>query len=425
MAEHSVNDLSYGHYGELFYDTEQEKWISREQLVKGESLQALGYPKTYHQSTADNEDAGQASIRSRRSARVKRVTGKLQRLTPGFGFADDTLEDHAEDLDTFAERLADDEWRVSDLLIHAKLQAHDGRRLRSYDLLAFPGGDRGDILRVVELRDARTGWGMDKKSAWLKTKEVRDVDSMSWQADGQIRQICFADNQVEERHPLLAVRTAKSVTVLLPRILADADARSRHAGTDGTPRIVLDEVVDWQSESIHNVEFVDLAFNPWFPSTLAAITEDGQFHLWTLLPFRRTFDDAETVVGESADLDFDEDDNGWQKIVWTSSSSFIICNRRRVKAFRRRGNEAICFNQDVLASDSNHIITDIRKSPIEDVGLFITTTSHIMYIRSSRDMRNVEADLSYNIVFSWRHNRDHRDTSLRLSFVEEQENGEH
>lgn len=418
-----MNDLSYGHYGELFYDTDQQKWLSRKHLVNGESLQSLGNPKTYNGSKPDDEDEGKPKKRGAPITRAKRSIAQLQKVMPGFGFADDILEDHASDLDAFARKPAEEDWKVSDLLVHAEVQVHDGRKIRRCGFLAFPGGDSGDILRVVELRDARTGWGMDKKSAWLKTKEIREIDSTSWQADGRIRQICFAHNQVEERHPMLAVRTARSVTVLLPRLSTDVETPSHLALTAGTSRILLEEVVHFPIEAVNNIEFVDLAFNPWFPSTLAAVSEYGQFYLWTLLPFRQTFDQNETVTGESTDLDLEDDDNGWHKILWTSNSSFIICNRRRVKAFRRRGKDAICMNQDVLASDPNHIITDLRRSPIEDIGLFITTTSHIMYLRSSRDMRNSEADLSYTTVFSWRHNRDHHDTSLKLSFAEEQENG--
>jgi len=417
MTEHSVNDLSYGHLGELVYDTEQHKWLSTRHTTTGEGLKALGVVKTY----VSSETAGTSGDPFERK---RYGNGYLYGNLPVMGPVP-----HEELKQLVAETEQPgfdhkDDWKILERVIHAKLRVWD-QQGRRRNVLVFPGGASGSILKTIVLRDARQGWGIDRSnSAWLKTFDLKEVNSTSWQADGNIRQICFATNYVDDPHPLLAFRTARSITVVSPRIPVHQDTTSHAtiAGDHATTRIHLEQVLKLGVEAMNGAEFVDLSFNPWFPTTLAAITEHGKWYLRTLLPRYHTVEYSENLHGYFGDLDEDDGiDDGWHRILWTSNSTFIICNRKKLKAYRRQGQVVTCINSDVLVAQSTVIIIDLKRSPVEDFAIFITTSTHIIFLRINRDLRNSEADPTFSILLSWRHNRSIDDRTLRLSFIEEEE----
>lgn len=424
MAERSVNDLSYGHFGELYYDNQTQQWLSKRHQSYSEGLQALGRARTYAEPEILHEDVPD-NPKVYRGQLADHASHALASTVPEFGFAQTTLKNHSSDWTENAAKRSEEDWKFGDLLAIAKLHTEhtSGHRTKECNVLAYPSGGAGDIMKLTELRDAREGWGVDRKSAWLKTFEVREADSSTYFADGKIRQICFARNQVDESHPLLAVRTAMSITVFLPQIYLSAESAEKVNGdhSGNCSRIALQQVNKFSIEGNGLVEFVDISFNPWFPTLLAAVLEDGRYHLWTLLPGQHTWDQKDSIEGDIGELDFEniEVDN-WHRIVWMSNSTFIVSTRTHLKAFRRRGANVVCINQDVLATNKVNIIVDVRRSPIDDSCIFVTNTTHIMCLFGTRNVRNVDADPSFTIALSWRHYRDPNDLSLKISFIEEE-----
>jgi RNA polymerase I-specific transcription initiation factor RRN6 len=420
MTEHSVNDLSYGHFGQLIYDTEQHEWLSSRHTTKGEGLKALGVVKTY----VTSETVGRPDLRRGQSKSKNYGNGYLYRKLPVMGMvAPEELTQLVAETEQPGFDHKDD-WKILERVVHAKLRVWD-QQGRRHNVLVFPGGAAGSILKTIVLRDARQGWGIDRSnSAWLRTLDLKEVNSTSWQADGNIRQICFATNYVDEPHPLLAFRTPRSITVVSPRIpvLQDTTSHATIADDHATTRIHLEQVLKLGVEAMNGAEFVDLSFNPWFPTTLAAVTEHGRWYLRTLLSRLHTVEYSENLDGYFGDFDEDDaPDDRWHRILWTSNSTFIICNRNILKAYRRQGQIVTCINADVLASQSTIIIIDLKRSPTEDSCIFITTATHIIYLRVNRDLRNSEAKQTFSILLSWRHNRSTGDKTLRMSFIEEEE----
>jgi len=424
MAERSVNDLSYGHFGELYYDNQIQQWLSKRHQSYGAGLQALGRARTYVEPEILYEDA---PVKSKvyPGQLADDASHALSSTIPEFGLAPATLDNHTSDWTETAAKRSEEDWKFGDVLALAKLHTEhtSGHRIKECNVLAFPSGGAGDILKLTELRDAREGWGVDRKSAWLKTFEVRETDSSTYIADGKIRQICFARNQVDESHPLLAVRTAMSITVFLPQIYLSAESADKinRVNSGNGSRIALQQVNKFSIEGNGLIEFVDIAFNPWFPTLLAAVLEDGRYHLWTLLPGQHTWDQKDSIEGDIGDPEVeDTETDNWHKIVWMSNSTFIVSTRTHLKAFRRRGAKVVCINQDVLATNGVNIILDVRRSPVDDSCIFVTNTTHIMCLSSTRNVRNVDADPSFTIALSWRHYRDPNDFSLKVSFIEEE-----
>lgn len=422
MAEHSVNDLSYGHFGELYYDTGKQQWLAKRHQSAGESLQALSTSKTYVEPAILEQTVSQ-DPRLYIGNRVEKAWSLLSTI-PDFGFAQTTLKNHILDWTEPATKVAEQDWKSGDLLAYAKLRSEHtpGRRIRESNVLAFPSGGAGDVMKLTELREARHGWGLDRKSAWLKTLEIRETGSTTYFADGRIRQICFASNQVDETHPLLAARTAMSITVFLPQVYLSAEPadQANRAQIRSGSRISLQQVFRFSIEGNGLIEFIDMSFNPWFPTTLAAVLEDGRYHLWSLLPGQHTWDQNDSIESDIGDFNADDTaKDDWHRIVWMSNSTFLVATRRHLKAFRRKGPDATCINQDVLAIDGNHTILDVRRSPIDDSCIFVTNATHVMCLRGTRNLRNVDADLSFTISLSWRHYRDPNDLTLKLSLVEE------
>jgi len=424
MAERSVNDLSYGHFGELYYDSQTQKWLSRRHQASGAGLQALGRARIYVEPEILQEDVA-TDFKKFRGQRADRASHVLSSIIPDFGLARTTLENHTSDWTESASRQYEEEWKSGDLLALAKLHSEHapGHRTKKCTVLAFPSGGAGSILKLTELRDARHGWGVDRKSAWLKTFKVREADSATYYADGKIRQICFAKNRVDDSHPLLAVRTAMSITVFMPRIFLSAESAGQvtrgHVGN--ASRIALQQINRFSIDGNGLVEFVDISFNPWFPTLLAAVLEDGRYYLWTLLPGQHTWDQKDSIEGDIGDLDSqDTAIDNWHRIVWMSNSTFIVSTRTHLKGYRRRGANVKCTNQDVLATNGENTILDVRRNPIDDSCVFVTNTTHVICLHGERNVRNVDADLSFTIALSWRHYRDPDDLSLRLSFIVEE-----
>ena len=86
----------------------------------------------------------------------------------------------------------------------------------------------------------------------------------------------------------------------------DANSNAILADDYATTRIHLEQVLKLGVEAMNGTEFVDLSFNPWFPTTLAAVTEHGRWYLRTLLPRHHTVEYSENLDGYFGD--FDEDD---------------------------------------------------------------------------------------------------------------------
>jgi hypothetical protein len=414
MAESSANDLFIGAFGKLFYDTEQQRWLSTRRITsKGDGLHALGLPREYIASDVADEPSQAAT--PRRSHEAKLAIKDLQRAIPAFGLVThpELEEDYAPEFRKKPESLVEG-WKMGDLIAQTTVH-QSGNRHQFSRIIALPTSDSGNLLKVFELRDARQGWGLSKYDAWLKTYELHDVDSVSFQADGRIRQICVARSQVNEPHSMLAVRTAKTITVILTQLLPAEFAQARRATLS---RLKLEEVYTFGIEAFEGAEFIGMDFCPWFPSSFALVAESGKWLLATVLPGQNRIEENDTLQGE-VDPPDDVPEDKWHSVLWTSINSFVVCNRSHLKAFRRRGNNVMTINEDVIASQTKLTILDMRRSPIDDTGIFITTTRHILYLRGQQDVNNVQADITYSIILSWRHNRDPNDHSLRLILVEE------
>lgn len=415
MAESSANDLFVGAFGKLFYDAEQQKWLSTRRITaKGDGLHPLGLAREFIQPQVARQPTHEETTKHNHKARL--ALRNLQRAIPAFGLGSypDLEENYAPEFRRGPESLVEG-WKVGDLIGQTTLHLM-GDRKRSSPIIAMPAGDSGNVLKAFELRDARQGWGLSKKDAWLKTYEMHELDSISVRADGRIRQVCFAKAQDEGSHPLLAIRTAKTIATYLPQLLSPETSQSMTGST--ASRIQLEEVHTFGIEALEGAEFVAMDFCPWFPSSFAAVAESGKWLLATLVPGQNRIEESDTVHGE-VDPPDDAPNDKWHSVLWTSINSFVVCNRFQLKAFRRQGNVVTTINEDVIASQTKLTILDMRRSPVDNMGIFITTTTHIMYLRGHQDADDVHADITFSIILSWRHNRDLHDDSLRLILVQE------
>lgn len=428
MTENSVDDLHYGHYGEIIYDQQNHAWISKRALVKTNSkLRRVGVSVQYAAASyLESSISGNEKLEYH--ARQRNVR-KFVIAHPEAALAYPLLLEFLPIREDTAGTFNDDIHSVGDLIAVGKARAVDvsngGSRHVLHSLLAVAGnGENGQFVNMFEMRSARQGWEHDQ-SIWLNAFDIKETESARWESDGgHIRQICFAQG-VEDDTTLLAVRTATSITIMRPLYQDNPIIRTRVAGHPSS-RILPNPLITLRMPPLGNAECADVAFNPWYQRQLAAVNSAGCFVVWTFQGNQLV--EAENLGGNmSEQFSVDDEDrdafhhyDGWHKISWIgNANTIVVCNRTRLEAFELRGQTIVAESTDLLAAHSPVWVLDMRKSPFRDDDLFIITTTNILWLRFRRDHisgKNLSFRGLFETIFSWRHDRDIKDMTLQLSF---------
>ncbi|KAL4751544.1 hypothetical protein BDW72DRAFT_203076 [Aspergillus terricola var. indicus] len=423
MDDNVPKSLHYGHLGKPVYHPESRSWEFLRTLVHPPRISFTGVTKTTVLSPI---------ISTEQSSTIKRsiLSRGYPELVAGYGLA------HSETLShtiTTASRACNT--LVSALLDFGRAVDFDidtsGRR--AVPIVAFASGECGNTISLrtiahdtVELEQTTL--------TQLRVPTIGDHDRIEWHMDGApIRQICFSNAQ-DERATFMAVRFSSTFVfrplyrrtpVSVPIQRTNNDVFLDHQVSRLDPNFLLEISTSHTGGAVH----ADVKFNPWNPSQLAIVDEDGNWGVWELRnQHKRNKDNWAASCVTSGTLPWAgvEDQNagahgrhdGWLAIEWAvNGNHLIVCDRRCSMLYRMEENRAYPCSMELSFNRPSEWILGTRRSTRNPSHVFILTTSQLVWFEVTPASIPVDDDigLSLSSRLSWRHFRDSDDTTLQLA----------
>lgn len=301
---------------------------------------------------------------------------------------------------------------------------------------AVVGGIVGDIVVLVRLNQEHISW-RENTTTQLESSIFQGGIESSWNGHGgTIQQLCFA--QVTENQQVwLAVRFSANITVL-PLLITEkgllispglrlsqgVDHSRRFRSPSSTP-------LRLQYPRARGCPHVDVAFNPWKPRQLAVVDQEGHWSISVIE--RRSQREALwqiTVVtsghvrgGLAEDREPGGDlDDGWGRIIWLGDANTIaVASRNLLAAFSVEGIPQRLKVPHLGLAQFNDRILDLKRSTPDGGQAFVLTSTRMLLLQSRRrrDQTSQSTNVEISILLSWKHLRDPRDLSLKLSVVQD------
>ncbi|KAI9785760.1 MAG: hypothetical protein M1839_008777 [Geoglossum umbratile] len=450
MAERRVNDLSYGHFGQAVYEPSRKEWIFTRQPGIRNQLRPIAPPRV---SIPPSLRLVEPEKRPQRQA-LQQQTQLLGRhhpeLVPGLTLLPSLL--HTSQLITSLTTVHDP--TISTLLAFGRAVDIDNQRsgARTIPVAAIAGGEAGEAVKIIHVRDERVRWG-GHKGVRLSMPEVGGGEEGWWFGDGApVRQICFGDSESGNtcasttlvvamsksidtsllHLAWLAIRLPASTIILRPlyhRLPTVTGASSKRWDFS---RINPNHLFTISMSRTGGVSHSDVAFNPWYNRQCAVIDQNGQWSVWDLegQKKKRNLSDAKArQSGSVLDNSFGGNANGnttgedgWAAVCWAGDvSTLVVCNRRHLAVFDLKSDPPTRLKVPQLDLERTpNWILSMRRSPINNSHLFVVTTSQVFKLEicgNNPDIRPGNWKAGARILLSWRHFRDGDDTSLRLEVL--------
>lgn len=334
----------------------------------------------------------------------------------------------------------------SDLLAFGK--AVDSTRERYIPIAALSGGAAGELLRLVLL----TGEDIGLRDKWDgKIRRLTTAGGCQgwWSGNGSpIQQLCFATTKNTGKQ-WLGVRYHGATSILCPLLKPASSSRrgtelsvSRHQPFE----IATNHVTTIPIQRTGGSDHADLSFNPWNHRQLAIVDQEGFWGIWILEKQVHRKDLWMTKAGLSGqvsetletgpDRGMSRQKNdtkhskrsskyGWGAIVWAGDgNTLVVANRRTLSVYHISETLQRLNVPDLFLSENADWILDVRRSPLDDSHIFLTTSSRIFWLRVLPLGKNddyPDAEPGISILLSWRHFRDRDDISLRMSLLKDED----
>jgi RNA polymerase I-specific transcription initiation factor RRN6 len=405
MADQDWNGLPYGHFGNAFYQSEEQAWQFERipdqprilELVEGSEV---AVPSQILPPSEPTKTAPSGPPHALRDKQIAELIKSAPTLQPGSSLLRPLLG---------ASEAIEDATRQHDPLRGQLLsfgRVFDESTRRSTQLVAFVAGSTGSDVRVAQVQLQKQGWD-DSRDVWLEVPVVIGEET-TWKSEGSpIQQICFAQ-PLESGENLLAVRTNSRVSIFKP-ILREA----------GPMRLRLRLLFERSTGQNESVPHADAAFNPWFPRQFAMVDQHAQWRVWE---FRsRESSDATCICSSQVDEENPPKNNlddGWARLLWVCNpNTVVVAKRRSVQLFDVNSGAAKLQDIDVKASDVSSWVLDIATAPTNPAQLFVLTTTHLYLFNLEERDGEVRAKLSMRV----RHFRSPEDITLRLTLFRDED----
>ena len=407
MADQDWNGLPYGHFGNAFYQSEEQTWHFGRipdqprvlKLVEGSEIAVPSQisPRVVPTKTAFNHANPPHILRDKQIAELVNLVPSLQPaaslLRPLIG-ASEAIEDATRHHDPVKGQLLSF-GRVFDESIR-----------RSTQLVAFAAGSTGSDVRVAQVQLQKQGWD-DSRDVWLEVPVVIGEET-TWRSEGSpAQQILFAQ-PLESGENLLAIRTNSRVSIFKP-ILQEA----------GPMRLRLRMLFERSTGQNQGVSHADAAFNPWFPRQFAMVDQHGKWRVWE---FRsRQSSDATCICSSSPDEENPAKtnlDDGWARLLWVCNpNTIVVAKRRSVVLYDVNLGADKLQDVDVKVSDVSSWVVDIATAPTDPTHLLVLTTTHLYLFHVGERDGEVRAKFLMRI----RHFRSPEDVTLRLTLFRDKD----
>ncbi|OCL12444.1 hypothetical protein AOQ84DRAFT_437008 [Glonium stellatum] len=439
MAEFSVNDLNFGHFGEAVYHPESQEWLFSRKPGRRRVLQVLGPFKASIPPSIRSEHP--LSLDIKRPTHVFQTrTQSLVRSNPEIVPAFELLTPLARVSAAIISQVSNYDPVNGDLLAYGRAADVDNKRGKGrVRVAAIAAGEGREVLRLIQIREGRQGWREDR-SVWLEVPTL-DGESGWWVGDGApIRQLCFAYS--DDRATFLAVRMPTKTVIFRPLYHSSPVAPPNLPPYQLPPsRLNPYPVLSISIDQTGGVPHADVAFNPWYQRQVAFIDQEGAWSIWdiagqqrkrlgytaecfktgTLVPLKP---EPEDQVPKGAP----DHEDGWARILWVGDVNTIVaCSRRQLALFDLRGGigkttRLKCPTLD-MPRTANWIL-DTKRSPQNHHQFFVLTSSHLFLLEVQcldNEDDDSEEKAGANVILSWRHFRGIEDITLQLTMVGEGE----
>jgi len=407
MADQDWSSLPYGHFGNAFYQTEEQSWHFERipdqprvlELIEGSEAAAPTQksPLPGLTTTKPSLFGPPHILRDKEIADLVNLVPALQPATnllrPLLG-ASEAVEDATRRHDPVK----------GQLLSFGRV--FDESTRRSTQLVAFAAGFTGSDVQVAQVQLQKHGWD-DSRDVWLEVPVVTGEET-TWRSQGSpVQQICFAQ-PIESGENLLVIRTSSRVFIFKP-ILREA----------GPMRLQLRLLFERSTGQNKGIPHADAAFNPWFPRQFAMVDQHAQWCVWE---FRsRESSDATCICSSIVDEESPPKttlDDGWARLLWVCNpNTVVVAKRRSVSLYDVNSGANKLQDIDVKVSDVSSWVVDIATAPADPARLLVLTTTHLYLFSAEERDGEVRATLSMRI----RHFRSPEDITLRLTLFRDED----
>lgn len=404
MGDRADNDLSYGHYGDAIYDTDEQKWHFERLPNQAYALEPLGEPKLVVEPSLIEIKASDSNEFP--STRCEKQIKDLVKQHPEVQPATDLLTPLLRISEAVEQATARHDTARSSLLSSGSIYSESAHRC--VPVIVHVSGPTGSDLRVVQEQTQRRGWS-DSRDAWLEVPSFTG-DEIIWHSEGApIQQVMFAHLLEDVKETWLAVRLIMKTLIFRPIL------RKKPVSDTGSSRLDLNCIFEVPIEQTGGVLHADVAVNPWFTRQFALIDQAGYWSIWEYesrrkqaARFHRQCQVSPPERNSSTQYD------GWARICWLLNPSTIaVCTRRKLLLFDISGNEPDQLQtDDVGLADDVGWITDMVPLPTAPDHLCVLTSTHLLVLQT---MLNRKSAVSMKSAARIRHFRSSDDLSIRLS----------
>lgn len=423
MGENQGDDLGYGHFKKLQYNSEDRQWLSTRRFHR-RARPFLHYGHEHNWIPANPVPPRQDDIYAKDVTRqTYKLGGSYPEVTPAF----DVLEDVANSLPEHFNYHDEDNKEQTDLLsfgfAHGPHGSVDGQYTHRVPLVAFPHGQNGEILCVMEMRRSRTGW-QDSKNFWVNTFHLDNTPAAFIPGPGaSIRQVMFAD-PLDSPATLLAVRYPLCIRVF--RMQYSSDRAVNQKGILAT-RIIPEQLLSIASND-YGEEFVHMAFNPLDQHQLAVIDSKGK---WRILWIQREkfgdkrYSARQRHQGQSVHASSTPSDSSEHlhrrflyRVLWGyNSASLAVCAEDTIELYGLFTERTHVAFHCASAGARKDLILDIKKDYTGE-NVFVLTLESLTWLKHhvvgiGQSFNDADAG-GLKPVFSWKHHLHTADQSVRL-----------
>lgn len=405
MADPDDICMPYGCFGKALYREDEHLWRFERSLHNNYSIKLLRQSNCIYSppSVQAGQETNQVVASLRHTRQVRDLVKAYPEFQPAAAFIPHIL------------RLSE---RVQEVTA-----CHDTQRGKLFDIgsipsesdhkpvkvAAFPYGQTGSGLRIVQIQTQKQGWN-DTKKAWIEVPIVHGNEAVWFGHGVPVLQICFA-HSTERSDAFLAVRLPTRTLIFRP-ILRKAPVCAASAS-----RLDSNLVYEIPNSKTGGRQHADITFNPWYPRQFGIIDQAGHWTIWELEG--RTDMTAKclrkgSVLGEIANP-ISPIDGGWAQMLWVHSPTVIVvCNRQKLRLanIESETDETDSIQTDNTRSKRQEWILAITAIPDQPACFAVlTTTNVILYRTAGRPLRLRQS-------LSLRHFRNPDDVTLSLSVFE-------
>jgi RNA polymerase I-specific transcription initiation factor RRN6 len=434
MAKPSPYDLNYGHFGQATYNLEDGSWTFDRAPGHERVLHQLGPWKVVLQPASSFLISSSESARDAQQAAKSLGKNKFEivpslDVLPALALESTAVKNVTETYDP----------AIGDLLSFGSIPL-EGSSARARRVAAVPGGQCGNLLRLVMLSRDRQGWASDK-SIWLEGHTFVNEENASgyWVEDAvPIQQLCFA--QTESRSPFLAARFPTK-TVLFRPILHHRPRPAMRSRFYDLPASHINPrpILSLSHERTGGAPHAHVTFNPDYQRQLGIVDVTGNWSIWEIDGGHKGARySVSCVVSGLLNIDAPDPEDetktaiedGWSRILWVGDvNTILLCNRRRLEIIGIKGGDPVSLNcPQPVQSHSADWILDIKHHASSKHLFYVLTSSRliVMAVTCQNDVVG-QRDLvpGATVLLSWTHFRGLEDITLQLGIPNVSDDGKY